>query len=413
MTKKLDVVIIGGGAAGLMTADVLGATNLKVAVFDAMPSVGRKLLQAGVGGLNITHSEAYQTFCSRYGPHQVQLQPILDQLPPDALRSWIHQLGIKTFVGSSGRVFPEEMKAAPFLRAWLHRLKQSGVRFYLRHHWLGWTPNKELQFLAPYGEIAIKPRCTVLALGGASWPHLGSSGAWVSILQAKGIQIAPLQSANCGFETTWSSYLREKFAGCPLKSVEIALVDSDNRIVKRQGELIISEYGVEGSLIYTFSRLLREQINRTGQAAFTLDLLPNHSMEQLGIDLACPRGSKSLSSHLKSRLGLSGIKRALLHEILSKEDFNDWRVLAHKIKSLPITVYQPRPIAEAISVAGGVCFSNLNADLMLKRMPGVFVAGEMLDWEAPTGGYLLNACFATGWQAGLGVCDWLNKHPFV
>jgi uncharacterized flavoprotein (TIGR03862 family) len=413
MIEKLDVVIIGGGAAGLMTADVLSATNLSVAVFDAMPSVGRKLLQAGVGGLNITHSEDYQTFCTRYDSHQLQLQPILDQLPPDALRSWVHQLGIKTFVGSSGRVFPEQMKAAPFLRAWLHRLEQSGVHFYLRHQWLGWTLNRELQFLTPHGEIAIKPRCTVLALGGASWPQLGSNGAWVTILQTQGVQIAPLQSANCGFETTWSPYLREKFAGSPLKSVEIALTDSDKRTLKRRGELIISEYGVEGSLIYTFSRMLREQINCKGQATFILDLLPNYSIERLVNDLACPRGSKSLSSHLKSRLGLSGIKTALLHEILSKHDLNDGRVLAHKIKSLPMTVYQTRPIAEAISVAGGVCFSNLNSELMLKRMPGVFVAGEMLDWEAPTGGYLLNACFATGWHVGVSVCDWLNKQPIA
>ena len=410
MPKNTQVVIIGGGPAGLMAADVLRSAHIDVSVFDAMPSVGRKFLQAGVGGLNITHSEALQTFCTRYSHRQALLQPMLDQFPPDALRSWVQQLGIDTFVGSSGKVFPAQMKAAPLLRAWLHRLKESGVRFYLRHQWLGWDHNGALLFLTPNGEITLRPHSTVLALGGASWPHLGSNGNWVSLLAAQGIKIVPLQSANCGFETTWSLYLREKFAGTPLKSVALTLTDGENHI-QRQGELIISRHGVEGSLIYAFSQTLREQIHYNGNASFTLDLMPHRSIEQLMANLVQPRGSRSLSGHLKSRLGLAGIKAALLHEILSKEDLNNWTVLAHKIKALPITVYKTRPIAEAISSAGGVCFSNLNGHLMLNQLPSVFVAGEMLDWEAPTGGYLLNACFATGLQAGLGVCDWLNLQP--
>jgi uncharacterized flavoprotein (TIGR03862 family) len=405
-----QVAIIGGGPAGLMAAEVLSLAGVQVDVYDAMPSLGRKFLLAGIGGLNITHSEAYETFCARYGDRRPQLQAMLDRLPPNALRSWVHELGIDTFIGSSGRVFPTQMKAAPLLRAWLHRLRSAGVRLHVRHRWLGWDADGALRLVNPGGEISIKPQATVLALGGASWPQLGSDGAWVPWLQARGVEIAPLQSANCGFEVAWSEHLRDKFAGAPLKSVALTFTDLQGRTEQRQGEMVIGAQGVEGSLIYAFSQRLREYLNAHGNATFTLDLLPGRDAARVLADISHPRGSRSLSSHLQSRVGVKGIKMALLHEALSKEQFFNAATLAATIKALPITVYATRPIAEAISTAGGVCFNNLDQNLMLTALPGFFVAGEMVDWEAPTGGYLLNVCFATGLCAGLGVRDWLNRH---
>lgn len=404
-----QVVVIGGGPAGLMAAEALSHSGVQVDVYDAMPSVGRKFLQAGVGGLNITHSEAYDTFCARYGVRQPQLQAMLDHLPPSALRTWVHELGIDTFVGSSGRVFPTQMKAAPLLRAWLHRLRSSGVRLHVRHRWLGWDADGALRLINPDGDISITPQATVLALGGASWPHLGSDGAWVQWLQAKGVEIAPLQSANCGFEVAWSEYLRDKFAGAPLKSVALSFTDMQDHTVRRQGEMVISAQGVEGSLIYAFSQRLREHLNAHGSATFMIDLAPGHDAERVLAEVSHPRGSRSVSGHLQRRVGLNAIKVALLREVLSKEQFADAATLAATIKALPITVLASLPIAEAISTAGGVCFSNLDQNLMLNTVPGTFVAGEMLDWEAPTGGYLLTACFATGLCAGLGARDWLNR----
>lgn len=403
-----QVAIIGGGPAGLMAAEALCLAGIQVDVYDAMPSLGRKFLLAGIGGLNITHSESYDTFCTRYGDRQPQLQAWLDRLPPSALRSWVHGLGIDTFIGSSGRVFPTQMKAAPMLRAWLHRLRSAGVRLHVRHRWLGWNADGTLRLSNPRGEISIKPQATVLALGGASWPQLGSDGAWVPWLQARGVEIAPLQSANCGFEVAWSSYLRDKFAGTPLKSVALTFTDAQGHSERRQGEMMISAHGVEGSLIYTFSQRLREYLNIHGSATFTLDLAPGRDAEKVLAEISKPRGSRSISSHLQSRLGIAGVKMALLREVLSKEQFADMATLAATIKSLPITVCATRPIAEAISTAGGLRFSSLDQNLMLRAIPGVFVAGEMIDWEAPTGGYLLTACFATGLCAGLGVRDWLS-----
>lgn len=404
-----QVAIIGGGPAGLMAAEILGLAGFQVDVFDAMPSLGRKFLLAGIGGLNITHSEAYDIFCSRYGDRQPQLQALLDRLPPSALRSWVHGLGIDTYVGSSGRVFPSQMKAAPLLRAWLHRLRNAGVRMHVRHRWLGWDVDGALRLANPEGEISVKPQATVLALGGASWPQLGSDGSWVARIQARGVEIAPLQSANCGFEVAWSAYMRDKFSGTPLKSVALTFTDAQGRTEKRQGEMVISMHGVQGSLIYAFSQRLREQLNTCGSATFTLDLAPGYDAERVLAEVSHPRGSRSLPSHLKSRLGLAGVKLALLNEVLSKEQFADAATLAAKIKALPITVHATRPIAEAISTAGGVCFDSLDQNLMLTALPGTFVAGEMLDWEAPTGGYLLTACFATGMCAGLGALEWLNR----
>lgn len=406
------VAVIGGGPAGLMAAEVLSRAGVQVDVYDAMPSLGRKLLRAGIGGLNITHSEDYAAFCTRYGSRQPQLQPLLDQLPPDALRAWVHGLGIETFVGSSGRVFPTQMKAAPLLRAWLHRLRSAGVRLHVRHRWLGWNAEGALRLATPDGEIAIRPQATVLALGGASWPQLGSDGAWLPWLQARGVEVAPLQSANCGFEVAWSAHLRNKFAGAELKSVALTFTDAHGHTERRQGEMVISAHGVEGSLIYAFSQRLRESLNAQGSATFTLDLAPGRDAARVLAEVSHPRGSRSLSSHLQSRVGISGIKAALLHEVLSKEQIADVATLAATIKVLPITVRAARPVAEAISTAGGVRFDSLDQNLMLTALPGIFVAGEMMDWEAPTGGYLLTACFATGWCAGMGVRDWLNRsHP--
>jgi uncharacterized flavoprotein (TIGR03862 family) len=407
-----QVAIIGGGPAGLMAAEALCLAGIQVDVYDAMPSLGRKFLLAGIGGLNITHSESYNTFCTRYGDRQLQLQALLDRLPPSALRAWVQGLGIDTFIGSSGRVFPTRMKAAPMLRAWLHRLRSAGVHLHVRHRWLGWNADGSLRLANPRGEISIKPQATVLALGGASWPQLGSDGAWVSWLQARNVEIAPLQSANCGFEVAWSSYLRDKFAGTPLKSVALTFTDIQGHTERRQGEMMISMHGVEGSLIYAFSQRLREYLNIHGSATFTLDLAPGRDAEKVLAEIRKPRGSRSISSHLQNRLGIAGVKMALLREVLSKEQFADMATLAATIKSLPITVRATRPIAEAISTAGGVRFSSLDQNLMLTAIPGVFVAGEMIDWEAPTGGYLLTACFATGLCAGLGVRDWLShQHP--
>lgn len=409
-TAAPHVAIIGGGPAGLMAAEALSEAGILVDVYDAMPSLGRKFLLAGIGGLNITHSEDYATFCARYGDRQPELQAMLDRFPPDALRAWVHGLGIETFVGSSGRVFPTQMKAAPLLRAWLHRLRSAGVRLHARHRWLGWDSEGALRLLHPNGEIALKPQATVLALGGASWPQLGSDGAWVPWLQARRAEISPLQSANCGFEVAWSAYLRDKFAGAPLKSVVLTFTDLQGWTERRQGEMLISARGVEGSLIYAFSRRLREYLNVHGSASFTLDLAPGLDAGRVRAELSRPRGSRSFSKHLQSRIGLTGVKVALLHEVLSKEQFADAATLAAAIKALPITVRATFPIAEAISTAGGVSFNSLDQNLMLATLPGVFVAGEMIDWEAPTGGYLLTACFATGLCAGLGARDWLNRH---
>jgi uncharacterized flavoprotein (TIGR03862 family) len=406
-----QVAIIGGGPAGLMAAEVLSHAGVQVDIYDAMPSLGRKFLQAGIGGLNITHSETYETFCGRYGDRRSQLQALLDRLPPSALRSWVHRLGIDTFVGSSGRVFPTQMKAAPLLRAWLHRLRSSGVRLHVRHRWLGWDADGALRLVNPGGEISIQPQATVLALGGASWPQLGSDGAWLPWLQARGVEIAPLQSANCGFEVAWSAHLRDKFAGAQLKSIALTFTDVLGHTEQRQGEMVISAHGVEGGLIYAFSQRLREYLNAHGSATFTLDLTPGRDAERVLAEVSHPRGSRSASSHLQSRVGITGVKVALLHEVLSKEQFADASTLAATIKALPITVRATRPIAEAISTAGGVSFNSLDQNLMLTALPGVFVAGEMVDWEAPTGGYLLTACFATGLSAGLGVRDWLKRRP--
>ena len=407
-TNAAHVAVIGGGPAGLMAAGALAAAGVPVTVFDAKPSLGRKFLRAGVGGLNLTHGEEYAAFCSRFGDRRPQLQAMLDRFPPSAVRRWAEGLGVGTFEGSSGRVFPVDMKAAPLLRAWVQRLRGLGVRFRTRHRWLGWDDRGGLRLSSPDGELALKPAAIVLALGGGSWPQLGSDAAWMPWLRARGVAVAAMRSANCGFEVGWTPHLRGRFAGTQLKSVALSFTDVHGHAQSRRGEFVISEYGVEGSLIYAFSQSLREAIDAGGRATFTLDLLPEHSAERVLSGLAHPRGARSMSSHLQSRLGLTGVKSALLHEVLDKDVFADAARLARGIKALPITVTAARPLAEAISTAGGVRFDAVDERLMLKALPGVFVVGEMLDWEAPTGGYLLTACLAQGLWAGEGARDWLR-----
>ncbi len=407
--NRRRAVIIGGGPAGLMAAEVLAQAGVQVDLFDAMPSVGRKFLLAGKGGLNITHAEAFETFLSRYGARAAAIRPLLQAMPPLALREWVHALGIATFVGSSGRVFPAEMKAGSLLRHWLHRLRAAGVRFHVRHRWQGWTARGALHFLAPHGEVNFEADVTVLALGGGSWARLGSDGAWVPLLAQRGVHIAPLQPANCGFDVAkgWSDHLRSRFSGQPLKTITLQFTDAAGQTHQHKGELMLSDSGFEGSLMYAHSALLRDTIAAQGKLTLTLDLLPDKPLARVTSEVAHPRGARSLASHLQSRVGIKGVKAALLHEVLPAETLADPLRLAQAIKALPITLIAPRPMDEAISSAGGVLFDELDSHLMLRTLPGVFCAGEMLDWEAPTGGYLLSACFASGQVAGQGALAWL------
>ena len=403
------VAVIGGGPAGLMAAEVLSQGGLQVDLYDAKPSVGRKFLLAGVGGMNITHSEAFETFLSRYGTRATAIRPLLDAFSPATLCDWIHGLGIETFVGSSGRVFPRDMKAAPLLRAWLHRLREAGVRFHARHRWLGWNDAGALRFAIPEGERVVEADAVVLAIGGASWAKLGSDGAWVSLLAGRGVDIAPLAPSNCGFDVAggWSAHLRSRFAGQPLKTVALRFTDADGHVHERKGELMLSDSGIEGSLVYALSGSMRDTIKAQGSVTVQLDLAPDKTRARVMAEVAHPRGARSLSGHLQSRAGIRGAKMALLREALSPEQLNDPGQLAHAIKSLPLVLAAPRPIEEAISSAGGVRFEALDEHLMLRDLPGVFCAGEMLDWEAPTGGYLLTACFASGRAAGQGALNYL------
>lgn len=399
------VAIIGGGPAGLMAAEVLSQAGVGVDLYDGMPSVGRKFLLAGVGGMNITHSEAYAAFVSRYAERAPHMAPLLRQFGADALCEWIHGLGIETFVGSSGRVFPTDMKAAPLLRAWLKRLRDLGVVIHTRHRWHGWNPDGSLLIHSPEGDKHLQPDAVLLALGGGSWSRLGSDGAWLKWFKDKGVPYVPLQPSNCGFEVSaWSELMVSKFAGAPLKNVAIGLNDDKPRL----GECVITATGIEGSLVYALSAPIREAVNRHGAATVHIDLLPGKPLDKVQAALAKPRGSRSMSKHLHSQLGLDGVKAALLRELSPADHFNDPAQLAANIKALPLTLLKPRPLDEAISTAGGVPFEALDERLMLKPLPGVFCAGEMLDWEAPTGGYLLTGCFASGRAAGRGMLEWLK-----
>lgn len=401
-TKR--IAIIGAGPAGLMAAEVLTHNGMHVDVYDAMPSAGRKFLMAGKGGMNITHAEPYADFLTRYGARREQLEPLLNAFTPTDLRAWIQGLGIATFVGSSGRVFPADMKAAPLLRAWLHRLREAGVQFHPRHRWCGWNEDGALHFATEQGEQAMNVDAVILALGGGSWPQLGSDGAWVSLLAQRGIGIAILRPSNCGFDIAWSTHFRDRFVGEPLKSVAATF-----GAVRKQGECVITSNGIEGGLIYALSADLRDEIERSGSATLYLDLLPDWSAQRVHDEVRHPRGSRSLSSHLQSRLGLKGVKANLLREALGAQDFSNTALLATTIKALPLKLIAARPLSEAISSAGGVKFAALDEHLMLRKLPGVFCAGEMLDWEAPTGGYLLSACFASGRAAGLGALAYVRS----
>ncbi|MBK5006044.1 TIGR03862 family flavoprotein [Pseudomonas sp. S32] len=401
---SLPAVVIGAGPAGLMAAEALAQAGLAVEVFDAMPSVGRKFLLAGVGGMNITHSEAYPAFVGRYAERQPEIDALLRGFDADALRQWIHGLGVETFVGTSGRVFPSDMKAAPLLRAWLKRLRDTGVVIHTRHRWLGWSPEGALRFAYPQGERQVEAAVAVLALGGGSWARLGSDGSWQALLAQRAVDIAPLQPSNCGFEVEgWSALLQQKFAGAPLKNIALSVPGSP----PRKGEFILTAQGVEGSLVYAWSAAVREAINRTGQGQLLLDLLPDKPVDKIVQALARPRGSRSMARHLQGQLGIDGVKAALLRELTDQATFANPDALARAIKALPITLVRTRPLDEAISSAGGVRFEGLDDGLMVKGMPGVFCAGEMLDWEAPTGGYLLTACFASGLRAGRAAAHWL------
>ncbi len=409
-----QVAVIGGGSAGLMAAEALLQGGARVDLYDAMPSVGRKFLLAGKGGLNLTHSEPLDAFIRRYGERADAVAPWLAALSPAALRDWAQGLGVSTFVGTSGRVFPAEMKAAPLLRAWLHRLRAAGLCLHMRQRWSGWAADagaSALLLAGPDGEHTVQADAVVLALGGASWPQLGSNGAWVPWLADRGVAIAPLRPSNCGFDVGWSAYFAQRFAGAPIKSVRLVFVDTLGQRFDRPGEFVVTAGGIEGSLVYAASALIRDEIERSGQATVHLDLVPGRDEARLAAALAKGRGARSLPNHLREQAGLDGVKAALLRERWTADELAQ-RVaqapaeLAREIKAWPITLTAPRPVAEAISTAGGVRLDAVDERLMLRALPGVFCAGEMLDWEAPTGGYLLSACFASGLVAGQGVLNW-------
>lgn len=394
--------VVGAGPAGLMAAERLALAGATVTVFERMPSVARKFLMAGRGGLNLTHSEPFDAFLARYREAAPWLEPALRAFPPQALRDWADGLGAATFTGSSGRVFPQAMKASPLLRAWLRRLEALGVAFAPRHDWRGWSRDGALVFDQEGRSVEIRPAATLLALGGASWPRLGADGGWAPLLAERGIAVAPLRPANGGFAIRWSPVLRERFAGEPLKRVAIRFGDEEVR-----GEAMIDAEGLEGGAVYALSARLREAIIRDGKAVVTLDLRPDLAELRLAGRLAVRRRGETLSNHLRKAAGLSPAAIALLREAgrLPEEPTG----LAALIKALPLTLTGLRPIERAISTAGGIALPELDADLMLRRLPGTFAAGEMLDWEAPTGGYLLQACFATGVAAATGIQAWLER----
>ncbi len=402
------VAIIGGGPAGLMAAEAARTAGAAVDVYDRMGSVGRKFLVAGKGGLNLTHSDPFDVFVARYGNRASEVGPWLRAFDADAMRAWARELGVETFVGSSGRVFPMDLKAAPLLRGWVRRLRANGVRFHMHQDWRGWDETGALRFVHEGEQRRVEADATVLALGGGSWPILGSDGSWTPLLDQRGVDIAPLQASNCGFDVDWSEHFATRHAGHPVKPVVVEWADARGNMSRRQGEFVITANGVEGSLIYACSAALRDAISAHGSATIRLDLAPGRDLQRLVRDLAQPRGHRSLSEHLRRHAGIEGVKAGLLYEVMSKTDLQDPVPLAATIKSLPLKLLRPRPLAEAISTAGGVRFVAVDANLMLRALPGVFCAGEMIDWEAPTGGYLLSACFASGRIAGEGAAQFVS-----
>jgi uncharacterized flavoprotein (TIGR03862 family) len=406
MTEK-SIAIIGGGPAGLMAADVLSGHGHRVTIYEAMPTLGRKFLLAGKSGLNITHSEDYERFANRFGAANGRLKAALDAFTPEGVRDWAQSLGTETFVGSSGRVFPTVMKASPLLRAFIRHLEAQGVEILTRHRWTGFAQGG-YRFETPDGEKIIQPDAVLLALGGASWPRLGSDAQWVPWLRLQGIAVDDFRPANCGFNVNWSALFKTRFAGEPVKSVTIT-----SSIGTTQGEFVISSHGVEGSLIYGHASALRDALALNGQANLVLDLAPAKSLSRLADDLARQPAKASFSTRLRKAAHLDGVKVALLREIVPQVTTLDVHAQAACIKALSVPLRSPRPIAEAISSAGGVAWSDIDDGYMLRQHPGLFVAGEMLDWEAPTGGYLLTACFATGRAAGAAMLGWLSNTPHV
>ncbi|WP_058834516.1 TIGR03862 family flavoprotein [Luteimonas abyssi] len=401
--------VIGGGPAGLIAAEILRGAGVEVDLFDAMGSVGRKFLVAGKGGLNLTHAEPFAPFAARYREREEAVAAWLRRFDADALRAWARDQGVDTFVGSSGRVFPNDRKAAPLLRGWVRRLREEGVRFHVQHRWTGWTAEGALHFDTPLGPREVRAGATLLALGGGSWPQLGSDAGWVPWLEAAGIEVAPLQPANCGFDIGWSAHFAERHAGAPLKPVVLHWTDGSGQARQLQGECVVTATGIEGSAIYAIGADLREGIARDGGTDLQLDLVPGRDIDRLQRDLARPRGKRSLSEHLRRAAGLDPVRIGLLREVGGADALHDPARIAVLLKRLPLRLRRPRPMDEAISTAGGVRLEALDAGLMARRRPGVFCAGEMLDWEAPTGGYLLTACFASGIVAAEGMLAFLKQ----
>ena len=407
LASESAVAVIGGGPAGLMAAEVISAAGYPVQLFEAMATPGRKFLLAGRSGLNITHDEPFTAFVCRYGAAAERLKPMLANFDSEMIRAWVQGFGIDTFVGGAGRVFPSDRKAAPILRAWRQRLQQQGVVIYTRHRWLGWSDDGALRFNTGQGERCFPSAATLLALGGGSWPRMGSDGRWVDLLRLKGLDVASLEPSNCGFNCEWTAHFSSRFAWQPLKSIQISHPASGRE--PRHADLMITAQGIEGGAVYALTPALRAEIAEQGSATLYIDLTPERSLQQLEKALATPRGKASMATHLRRKVGIEGIKAGLLRELASIETFQDPATLAAVIKQLPLPLTSPRPLTEAISSAGGVRFSGLDSALMVNAHPGLFVAGEMLDWEAPTGGYLLTGCLATGRAAGQGVIRWLQN----
>ena len=408
-TRAPRLAIVGAGPAGLMAAEAAAGAGIRVDIYEHMSSPGRKLLMAGRGGLNLTHDEPLESFLARYGTRRREIGRLLAGFGPSEQREWVEALGIATFVGSSGRVFPRAMKAAPLLRAWLHRLSALGVQLHTRHRWLGWDDQGRARLRSPAGEQVIDCDALLLAAGGGSWRRLGSDAGWCEPLCARGVALAPLRPANCGFDATWSEHFRSRAAGQPLKPIALSVSDDRGHTLREPGECVVTETGIEGGVVYTLSAVLRDAIERHGRVTVQLDLAPDRKPVWLAASLARARGKRSLAEHLRRRAGIDGVKRLLLYECLPAAVLQDAAMLAAGIKSLPLTLLAARPLDEAISSAGGVPFEALDEHLMLRALPGVFCAGEMLDWEAPTGGYLLTACLASGRVAGRGAAAWLQK----
>lgn len=402
-----SVAVIGGGPAGLMAAEAASSSGLEIYVYDSMVAPGLKFLRAGKGGLNITHSEPLENFLSRYVSGREYLEPILRNFGPVQIMEWMKGLGFEPFKGSSGRIFPSDMRAQPLLKAWLARLRSSKVRFFTKHRWLGWDDDGRLIFKHNEETIHVFHDAAILALGGGSWKHLGSDASWISILEEKGIPVSPLKPSNCGFNCNWSDFFKDRFEGQHLKN--ISLFFDDGSLRSSRGNLSVTSTGLEGGPLYALSSFIISMIEEKGQAFIFMDLSPGKTLETLASDLSKPRGSSSMSNHLRKRAGIDGVKAGIMREFAEKEDFSDPARLAAKIKALPVKIASPRPIDEAISTSGGVCFEALDASLMIKKIPGLFCAGEMLDWDAPTGGYLLTACLASGRTAGEGAVSLIKS----